>query len=87
MSIDVKKIKNSKYIHVCNKCSIINIRRIVKIILWENMFKFYKLQVNLKDKKYMIIACGHMFHSVCVEKWFERKKECPSCRASMSDYI
>jgi hypothetical protein len=87
MAIDVKNIKNKKHISICNKFSIGKIFQIIKIILWDNMFKFYKLKTNLKDKKYMIIACGHMFHSACVEKWFERKKECPSCRASMKDYI
>ena len=87
MAIDVKNIKNKKHISICNKFSIGKILQIIKIILWDNMFKFYKLKTNLKDKKYMIIACGHMFHSACVEKWFERKKECPSCRASMKDYI
>ena len=35
----------------------------------------------------MLIYCGHVFHSACLEKWFDRKKECPSCRASMEAYI
>ena len=87
MAIDVKNNKNNKSINICNKFSFLNIRRNLKIILWDSMFKLYKLQINLKDKKYMIIACGHMYHTACVEKWFERKKECPSCRASMADYI
>jgi hypothetical protein len=67
--------------------SIKNIGKIIKIILCENMFKFYKLKPNLGNKKYMLIACGHVFHSSCVEKWFERKKECPNCRANMEDYL
>ena len=85
MAIDVKKLKKNKQINICNK--LIKVGKIIKIILWDNMFKFYKLKINLKDKKYMIIACGHTFHTVCLEKWFERKKECPSCRASMEDFI
>ena len=24
--------------------------------------------------------CGHVFHTKCVEKWTEKKNECPQCR-------
>ena len=67
--------------------SIIRFMKIIKIIFFVSMFKFYKLKSNFGSKKYMVIACGHMFHSECVEKWFDRKKECPNCRASMEEFL
>ena len=85
--INARKKEMKKHKRRTNKFSIKNIEKIIKIILFENMFKFYKLKLNLGNKKYMVIACGHMFHSNCVEKWFDRKKECPNCRASMEDYL
>ena len=60
---------------------------IIKSIFWNNLIFFYKYNPNLKNKKYMLIRCGHMFHTECLEKWFEMKKECPSCRASMENYV
>lgn len=26
------------------------------------------------------LNCGHVFHKVCIEKWFESSKTCPECR-------
>ena len=72
MAINVKRKK--KYIHKKN-FSIKNIGKIIKILFYESLFKFYKLKLNLGNKKYMVILCGHMFHSDYVEKWFDRKKE------------
>ena len=62
-------------------------KKILKVIFCESLFSFYKIPINLGEKKYMLIYCGHVFHSACLEKWFDRKKECPSCRASMEAYI
>ena len=59
----------------------------LKSIFCNNFFFFYKNNTNLKNRKYMLIKCGHAFHTECLEKWFEMKKECPSCRASMENYI
>ena len=85
---------NNSITHRNRKCiiikvfnSILKFLRIIKFIFFDNMFKFYKLKSNFGNKKYMIIACGHMFHSECVEKWFDRKKECPNCRASMEEFL
>lgn len=81
--------KKSKYRHknkdTRNICT--QIMFIIKSIFWNNLIFFYKYNPNLKNKKYMLIRCGHMFHTACLEKWFEMKKECPSCRASMEHYI
>lgn len=35
------------------------------------------------SKELCVLRCGHVFHSVCVERWFDRTKACPSCRVSM----
>ena len=87
LAIEVKD-KNSNNINNSNKYFLIkSIGNIFKIIFYENVFKFYKIRLNFRDKKYMIIACGHIFHSTCLEKWFDRKKECPNCRASMEEYL
>lgn len=26
------------------------------------------------------LNCGHMFHKVCIDPWFNVKKTCPNCR-------
>ncbi|KAF6767551.1 Zinc finger, RING-type [Kalmanozyma brasiliensis GHG001] len=31
----------------------------------------------------MRTPCGHTFHTECLERWFEIKGECPSCRAAL----
>ncbi|KAL4582747.1 hypothetical protein LXL04_007306 [Taraxacum kok-saghyz] len=36
-----------------------------------------------KDDERRLLACGHDFHKVCVDKWFkECRKTCPVCRFS-----
>ena len=86
LSINVKNTEKNKH-NNNNNFSFKNIFIILKIIFIKSMFKFYKLKNNLEDKPYMLIACGHIFHTNCVEKWFDRKKECPNCRASMEEYL
>ena len=87
LNINVKNINNNSN-KINNKCLLFEIiGKIFKIIFCTNLIRFYKSKYNLKDRKYMVIACGHIFHSECVEKWFERKKECPNCRASMEEYL
>ena len=26
------------------------------------------------------LRCGHRFHSECIEEWFKRSKNCPTCK-------
>ena len=37
------------------------------------------------DDPYVAITiCGHVFHRVCLLKWFENSKNCPTCRESFT---
>ena len=34
-----------------------------------------------KQKRYVKrLRCGHVFHSVCIDKWIDMKGTCPYCR-------
>ena len=85
LAISVKNKQNHN--HEDYNFSFKNIIKLMAMIFYKNMFKFYKFKTNKGNKNYMIIACGHIFHATCIEKWFDRKKECPSCRASMEEYL
>ena len=87
LAINVKSNKNKKSNKYIGHKTFSSMKIILKVIFCESLFSFYKKPINLGEKKYMLIYCGHVFHSVCLEKWFDRKKECPSCRASMEAYI
>ena len=45
------------------------------------------LDVFLKEEYPSVVSldCGHAFHKICIEGAFKTKKECPDCRAHMSD--
>ena len=35
-------------------------------------------------------ACGHVFHSCCLQRWLERREVCPLCNAewtTVKDYL
>ena len=85
LAISVKNKQNHN--HEDYNFSFKNIIKLMAMIFYKNMFKFYKFKTNKGNKNYMIIACGHIFHATCIEKWFDRKKECPSCRASLEEYL
>lgn len=61
--------------------------RTFKIFIKDNIFFFYKSSSNINNKLYMLTPCKHVFHSDCLEKWLEQKKECPNCRASFENLI
>ena len=87
---EVFKIKENKNIFVkffCFKCIIIKIFLILKICIKENFIFFYKQSSNIYNKLYMVTPCKHIFHSECLEKWLEHKKECPNCRTSLEDLV
>ena len=75
-----KKIKRNKkkscYIWNCLK----QVGKFIKFVLIEILFRFYKAK-PIFYKPYILLQCGHIFHSVCIESWFGVKKECPICRA------
>ena len=48
--------------------------KIIKIFIKENIINFYKSSSNIKNKLYMLTPCNHIFHSECLEKWLEQKK-------------
>ena len=61
---------------------------IIKILFTKNFFYFYKKNsLILNGELYMYTPCSHVFHTECLEKWFEFKKECPNCRISMKEYL
>jgi hypothetical protein len=40
-----------------------------------------KIKAKVSEKK---LACGHVFHKVCITKWGDYNKSCPLCRDKFS---
>ena len=95
ISNNIKKSDNTKLIEENNDNNnnhkkeniILTILKIIKILFSDNFFSFYKKKSASNGELYMLTPCSHVFHSECLEKWFEFKKECPNCRISMKEYL
>ena len=95
ISNNIKKSDNTKLIEENNDNNnnhkkeniILTILKIIKILFLDNFFSFYKKKTASNGELYMLTPCSHVFHSECLEKWFEFKKECPNCRISMKEYL
>ena len=33
------------------------------------------------------LKCGHIFHPCCIDKWIDRKQNCPCCRKQMQTIV
>ena len=58
----------------------------LKNILSEGLFNFYIIRQNFKNKEIMLLPCGHIYHSICLKEWLERKRTCPICSKSVPDF-
>ena len=79
--------KNTFKVPSIIKYTISKVFSIIKICFRENFLYFYKSSGNIDNKLYMLTPCNHIFHSECLEKWLELKRECPNCRASLESLI
>ena len=77
---------NKDNIILKNNFSCINVIKIIISIIIKS-FNFFTISNNKYNKEYIITPCKHVFHSICLEKWFERKKECPCCRSEIDNLI
>jgi hypothetical protein len=74
--------KIKKFINVFKKLGLI-----FKSILSEGLFNFYIIKEDPKTKEIMLLPCGHIFHTVCLNLWLEKKKICPICSKSIAEYL
>ena len=81
--INAIKSKNEiKMLHILK-----NVLNFISFFFKENFFYFYKSSANIHNKLYMLTPCKHIFHSECLEKWLDQKKECPNCRTSFENLV
>ena len=59
-------------------------KEFIKRIIKSGFFCFYKYDYKLL-RKYILIPCGHFFHSKCLENWIKIEKNCPLCRQVIPD--
>ncbi len=60
--------------------------KMIKSILLNGCFRFYKGKPFFY-KSFILLPCGHFFHSNCLENWIGVRKECPICRSPITQYI
>ncbi|ANQ07812.1 Zinc finger protein [Plasmodium coatneyi] len=42
--------------------------------------------IVLKDRKYCVTPCFHIFHDKCLQQWMDVKLECPTCRGALPNF-
>ncbi len=84
-NIDIQKVENKKKQLFSFKNNI-KFGKIIKSILRDGFFKFFRGK-PIFFKSFILLPCGHFFHSNCLENWLGVRKECPICRRPISQYI
>ena len=82
-----EKIKMNHQLKNKEKKCVRSIIEFIKDFFRYNFFSFYKSSSNINNKPFILTPCKHIFHSYCLDKWLEQKKECPNCRKSLVDYF
>jgi hypothetical protein len=80
----LKREKKKNKVNLYN--FIIKFGKIIKSIILDGLFMFYKGK-PIFHKAFISLPCGHFFHSICLENWLGVRKECPICRSSVSQYF
>ena len=81
----IKKNNKRKEKNKSKKCFCL--KEIFEILFIKGFYKFYRIPKNPQNKEYMKTPCNHVFHTICLEKWISRKKECPNCRNDLTDKL
>ena len=45
--------------------------------------KLINLKKEIMSEEISKLKCGHIFHFTCLDKWVDKKKECPFCRSKI----
>jgi len=59
----------------------------LKSILSDGLFNFYIIKENFKAKEIMLLPCGHIYHSACLNLWLKKKEICPVCSKSIAEFL
>ena len=57
----------------------------LKLILSEGLFSFLIIENNFKNKEIILLPCGHIYHSICLNEWLRKKRICPICSRSIEE--
>lgn len=42
---------------------------------------------DIDPTKMKMLKCGHCYHRLCINQWFDQKSDCPYCRRPVYTYI
>ena len=66
-----------------NKCNFKKLKKIIKNIFKKYFWDYYYHKTKYL-KEYVMLECGHFFHSECINSWINTEKKCPICRQEIS---
>ena len=65
--------------------------KIVSVLAFAYCFRSYRVEREKKENEEQVnrvnrvrtLACGHSFHTSCIDRWIQNRSTCPLCRANI----
>ena len=86
--VHFRRKRHARVTNIPENLKKLELEKLCPTVKYSKTYQFTNCSICLEEFKFnafiKILQCKHMFHSSCIEEWYQAKSFCPLCKSSMS---